>query len=98
MSANFLIILLDCIEKWALTFQYEDAEQENNYFKSYKSLLDIGVKFPSTFKTGRQEAMNQSLAKSGQFDTNLSVKDDNISMASSSSDKKTLIANLKKKM
>jgi hypothetical protein len=28
-SANFLIILLDCIEKWALTFQFADEENED---------------------------------------------------------------------
>ena len=35
MSANFLIILLDCLEKWALTFQFEDSKDENNFFKIY---------------------------------------------------------------
>ena len=58
MSANFLIILLDCIEKWALTFQFEDSNnsnQENKYYKAYQSLIDKGVKFPSTFKQTKKE-------------------------------------------
>jgi len=57
MSANFLIILLDCIEKWALTFQFQDegdSKKENEFYKSYQSLLDKGVKFPSTFKQQKQ--------------------------------------------
>ncbi len=63
-SANFLIILLDCIEKWALTFQFEDVEVNDTlststkskastgdkFYKSYTKLLEKGVKFPSTFK------------------------------------------------
>ena len=64
-SANFLIILLDCIEKWALTF-LEEGDQVNDaiststrsksnatgdkFFKCYQRLIDKGVKFPSTFK------------------------------------------------
>ena len=69
-SANFLIILLDCIEKWALTF-LEDAEDINDavststknrasagdkFYKAYQKLIDKGVKFPSTFKSaGKKE-------------------------------------------
>lgn len=65
-SANFLIILLDCIEKWALTFQFEDGELDDTksskskmstntqsgekFYKVYTKLLEKGVKFPSTFK------------------------------------------------
>ena len=60
-SANFLIILLDCIEKWALTFQFEDldgsaSKEENKFYKSYKALIDKGVKFPSTFKQQKKVA------------------------------------------
>lgn len=36
-SANFLIILLDCIEKWALTFQFEDGEFNDGLSTSTKS-------------------------------------------------------------
>lgn len=28
-SANFLIILLDCIEKWALTFAFEEGDLDD---------------------------------------------------------------------
>ena len=53
-SANFLIILLDCIEKWALHFQFEDenSQGDNEFYKVYQKLIDEGVKFPSTFKGG----------------------------------------------
>ena len=36
-SANFLIILLDSIEKWALTFQFSEENQggENKFYKCY---------------------------------------------------------------
>jgi hypothetical protein len=57
--------LLDCIEKWALTFQFsEDVGGENKFYKSYKQLLDKGVKFPSSFKQAKKQAEddNQSMA------------------------------------
>ena len=63
-SANFLIILLDCIEKWALTFQFEEGEVDDavssstrskaqtgdKFYRCYTKLLEKGVKFPSTFQ------------------------------------------------
>ena len=64
MSANFLIILLDCIEKWALTFQFQDVENsakntgENKFYKVYQNLIDKGVKFPSTFKQQKESKSN----------------------------------------
>ena len=66
-SANFLIILLDCLEKWALTFQFSEdgaGGGENKFYKSYKQLLDKGVKFPSSFKQAKKQAEddNQSMA------------------------------------
>ena len=68
-SANFLIILLDCIEKWALTF-LEDGGEVNDaiststwnagttgdkFYKAYQKLIDKGVKFPSTFKNQKKQ-------------------------------------------
>ena len=44
MSSNFLIILLDFIEKWSLTFPNTEFE------KTYYLLVDKNVKFPSQFK------------------------------------------------
>jgi predicted house-cleaning noncanonical NTP pyrophosphatase (MazG superfamily) len=75
-SANFLIILLDCIEKWALTFAFEEgevddavskstrskAQQGDKFYRCYTKLLDKGVKFPSTFQGKDRQSQKKKSA------------------------------------
>ena len=78
-SANFLIILLDCIEKWALTFQFEEGEVDDavssstrskaqagdKFYRCYTKLLEKGVKFPSTFQGKDRQVKKTTNAREG---------------------------------
>ena len=46
-AATFLILLLDCFEKWSEMYQqYEDGKY-TALFKAHQALIQKGVKFPS---------------------------------------------------
>lgn len=47
-SANFLIILLDCIEKWALTFM-DDGEPFNDNLSSLSRGSTVGERFHRSY-------------------------------------------------
>jgi hypothetical protein len=50
-ASHFLIVLLDCIEKWAYKHKYNQSTgQESEFVRSYRELSQAKVVFPSKAK------------------------------------------------
>ena len=70
-AANFLVLLLDSIEKWATTFPYyDDTRQMTQFKKGYMGLIHRNVKFPSQFK--KEEANSQQSSSHGSTSKSMS--------------------------
>jgi len=89
-SANFFVILLDCIEKWSIiTSEFSDW---------YKLLIDLGITFPSSFKEAVPIKRNLS-KKSVSFCMSSAVKSESqITIISINDSKKKEIDEIKAKM
>ena len=55
-AAHFLIVLLDCIEKWSLKFPVNTQTGDKSlFYKTYQELVKENVSFPSKAKKSLKE-------------------------------------------
>lgn len=71
-SASFLVYLLNCIEKWALSSFESETAGESRFNEVYQLLLKKGIQFPSSFRERSDLNNESSIDSSRDFGTNSS--------------------------